>query len=103
MKWLSGNAGAELVEHGYTTRAHSKTCMRVGRPAIESRAPDRKVARPIAVIRLMQPSVDGRGSEDAGDGGPRGEGSLAGSGRYRRPVATEIVPFPNSFRAEEYS
>jgi peptide-methionine (S)-S-oxide reductase len=28
--------------------------------------------------------------------------ALHASGRYRRPVVTEIVPFSNFFRAEEY-
>jgi hypothetical protein len=81
----------------------ASTTRRIARRACGSADQLSKVAHPIAVIGPMQPSVDGRGRKDAGDGGARGEGSLAGSGRYRRPAATEIVLFPNSFRAEEYS
>ena len=32
----------------------------------------------------------------------RAKEALQASGRYRRPVVTEIVPFSNFFRAEEY-
>jgi peptide-methionine (S)-S-oxide reductase len=50
----------------------------------------------------MQASVEGRGSKDQGTAARAAKAALQASGRHRRPVATEIVPFSNFFPAEEY-